>query len=455
MNKSIKVHLVWGTVAIAAFLTGYFVLPSDPDEGPAFIPRHSGGRGTEDRAADPDSRGAETALQGEDAGDAAEKIGKDEVARMLAEKVALTKWNIVELGEQFRNSSDPVAKRLAFSKLLQGLTAENALLVREQIEGQDHRSAEFQEFHYAWGAVAGLEAIMFGIDTEEDDMKPALAGWAGTSPAEAMAWIEGLDMENDSRFDPLLKDRKLEANGLRHHLLSGIVEGLADTDTRQAAEFVERMVASGQAHPGQMHIVTGEVLRAADRAPDASAWAESLPEGRMRNEALGRVADHFAGRDPAGTAEWAQGFADQPGTERIFWEVGANWAGRDPEAALEWVSDLPEGQSQQIGMRGSLNSWARRDPTAAGEYLQEMAPSPLRDAAIAGYSTHVVWEDPTAAMSWAESIAAPERRQEAMVEVARSWQRKGGQGLNDWLQSSDLPADVRERIMEPQRGRRD
>ena len=281
MNKSIKVHLVWGTVAIAAFLTGYFVLPSDPDEGPAFIPRHSGGRGTEDRAADPDSRGAETALQGEDAGDAAEKIGKDEVARMLAEKVALTKWNIVELGEQFRTSSDPVAKRLAFSKLLQGLTAENALLVREQIEGQDHRSAEFQEFHYAWGAVAGLEAIMFGIDTEEDDMKPALAGWAGTSPAEAMAWIEGLDMENDSRFDPLLKDRKLEANGLRHHLLSGIVEGLADTDTRQAAEFVERMVASGQAHPGQMHIVTGEVLRAADRAPDASAWAESLPEGRV------------------------------------------------------------------------------------------------------------------------------------------------------------------------------
>ena len=179
-------------------------------------------------------------------------------------------------------------------------------------------------------------------------MKPALAGWAGASPQEAMAWIEGLDMANDSRFDPLLKERKLEVTGLRHHLMSGIIDGLADADPQQAAMFVERMVAEGQADPGHMHIVTGEVLRAAESPLEASSWAEGLPEGRMRNEALGRVADHFAERKPAEAAQWAQGFAGQPGTERIFWEVGANWAGRDPQAALEWVNDLPEGQSQQI-----------------------------------------------------------------------------------------------------------
>jgi hypothetical protein len=454
MNKPAKVHIVWGAVAVSAFLAGYFVLPSSSDERTASIPRRSGEPGSVRVAGNSDSGRTGSALKGAQVGNGTGETGKDEVARMLSEKVILRKADIDALGETFRESSDPVAQRLAFSKLIQGLTADNALLIREHIEHKDHRSAEFQEFHYAWGAVAGVEAIMFGIDTEEDDMKPALAGWAGTSPAEAMAWIEGLDMENDSRFDPLLKDRKLEVNGLRHHLLSGIVEGLADTDTRQAAEFVERMVASGQAHPGQMHIVTGEVLRAADSALDASSWAEALPEGQMRNEALGRVADHFAGRDPAATAEWAQEFADQPGTERIFWEVGANWAGRDPEAALEWVGDLPEGESQQVGMRGSLNSWARRDPTAAGEYLQEMAPSPLRDAAIAGYSAHVAWEDPTAAMSWAEAIAAPERRQEAMVQVARSWQRKGGQGLSEWLGASDLPAEVQESILSSRDRRR-
>jgi len=121
---------------------------------------------------------------------------------------------------------------------------------------------------------------------------------------------------------------------------------------------------------------------------------------------------------------------------------------------LNWASNLPEGENRQVGMRGSLNSWARRDPTAAGEYLQDMPASPMRDAAVAGYSTHVVWEDPTAAMSWAESIAAPEQRQEVMVEVARSWRRKGGQGLTEWLSGSGLSADVQESIMSSRDRRR-
>ena len=446
MNKSTKVHLGWGLVAVLAFLAGYFVLPSGRDD--AGVAARRGNSDPGPGAQDGISSGKADSAAGESA-TGSKSIGKDEVTRMLAEKITLSEADIDELGQTFRKSSDPVAQRLAFSKLIQGLNADNALLIREQIEHKDHRSAEFQEFHYAWGAVAGVDAVIFGVDTEEDDMKPALAGWAGASPQEAMAWIEGLDMANDARFDPLLKERKLEVAGLRHHLMSGIVDGLADADPQQAAMFVERMVAEGQADPGHMHIVTGEVLRAAESPLEASSWAEGLPEGRMRNEALGRVADHFAERKPAEAAQWAQGFAGQPGTERIFWEVGANWAGRDPQAALEWVNDLPEGQSQQIGMRGSLNSWARRDPTAAGEYLQEMAPSPLRDAAIAGYSTHVVWEDPTAAMSWAESIAAPERRQEAMVEVARSWQRKGGQGLPEWLDGSGLSAEIQENIRTP------
>ena len=447
MNKPGKVHIVWGAVAVAAFLAGYFVLPSGSDGPPGSVRLGSSGSRPGDQAGISSGKADPTAGTAGESATGSESVEKDEIARMLAEKITLSEADIGELGQTFRESSDPVAQRLAFSKLIQGLNADNALLIREQIEHKDHRSAEFQEFHYAWGAVAGVDAVIFGADTKEDDMKPALAGWAGASPQEAMAWIEGLDMANDSRFDPLLKERKLEVTGLRHHLMSGIIDGLADADPQRAAMFVERMVAEGQADPGHMHIVTGEVLRAAESPLEASSWAEGLPEGRMRNEALGRVADHFAERKPAEAAEWAQGFASQPGTERIFWEVGANWAGRDPQAALEWVNDLPEGQSQQTGMRGSLNSWARRDPTAAGEYLQEMTPSPLRDAAIAGYSTRVVWEDPTAAMSWAESIGAPERRQEAMVEVARSWQRKGGQGLPEWLSGSGLSAEIQESIL--------
>ena len=217
MNKPTKVHIVWGLVAVLAFLAGYFVLPSGSDGPPVSIRPGSSDSSSGDKAGI--SSGKADSAAGESA-TGSKSIGKDEVTRMLAEKITLSEADIDELGQTFRKSSDPVAQRLAFSKLIQGLTADNALLIREQIEHKDHRSAEFQEFHYAWGAVAGVDAVIFGVDTKEDDMKPALAGWAGASPQEAMAWIEGLDMANDARFDPLLKDRKLEVAGLRHHLMS-------------------------------------------------------------------------------------------------------------------------------------------------------------------------------------------------------------------------------------------
>ncbi len=114
--------------------------------------------------------------------------------------IHLSEREIELLGEKFR-SSNPIERRLAFSELLEGLTAENALLVREQIEHLSDKSPEYREFHYAWGAIGGVDAVLFGADTPGDDMAPTLSGWASTDPLGARAWLETLDMENDPAFD--------------------------------------------------------------------------------------------------------------------------------------------------------------------------------------------------------------------------------------------------------------
>jgi hypothetical protein len=118
--------------------------------------------------------------------------------------------------------------------------------MREQIVHLDPQSAEFREFHSAWGAVAGAEAAMFGANTPEDDMSPALAGWAGANPGEAMAWFENLNMANDSAFDYLLKERKIGADGLRRHLMNGLVQGLTDSDPNTAAWLADLPEGGGQ-----------------------------------------------------------------------------------------------------------------------------------------------------------------------------------------------------------------
>ena len=77
-----------------------------------------------------------------------------------------------------------------------------------KLKSFDPNSAEFKEFHYAWGAVGGTDAIMFGVDTVEPDMQPALSGWASSDPQKAIEWFEALDMENDSSFDPYSRIEK-------------------------------------------------------------------------------------------------------------------------------------------------------------------------------------------------------------------------------------------------------
>ena len=78
MNKPAKVHIVWGAVAVAAFLAGYFVLPSNSDERTASIPRRSGEPGSGLLAGNSDSG---SALRGEQTGNGTGEVGKDEVGR--------------------------------------------------------------------------------------------------------------------------------------------------------------------------------------------------------------------------------------------------------------------------------------------------------------------------------------------------------------------------------------
>ena len=441
MNKQLMVHGTWLLASISSFVLGARMFSAGEESRSRASESELRSKGRPGSKAGPSGTAfrSEGSPRGRRGGGSSGRDG-------LKTVVPLSEEDIARLGDEFRKASSPIERRLAFSKLLEGLTAENALQVREQIAHMPHHSAEFREFHYAWGTVAGNEAIMFGVDTKEDDMSPALAGWASADPGAARAWFESFDPENDSRFDPLVKDRKISGEDLRNHLMGGLVHGLADADPGAAVEFLH---ASGNERAaGFMHVVAEAVMRTGSPS-EAAQWAEALPAGGMRGEAMERVADRFVDVDAAAAAAWAEGFTDQPEGAGVIAEVGANWAWRDPQAALTWLQSLPEGDSQNAGMERAFGAWAHRDLTAAGEHLQAMPVSPARDAAMSGYSQRVAWEDPQAAMGWAETITSPQQRQEAMIGVARAWTRRDANGAAEWVRSSGLPEEVQASILNP------
>lgn len=439
MRDKIMVHGIWLLVALLAFALGYRRHGLVGKSAPADVSR--------------ESLLAERTLAFK--GEKTAGAGAEEASLTSAGEQELSDEEIEAIGKLLRETRSPVEKRLAFSKLLAGLTKDNALLVREQIEHMDQRSAEFREFHYAWGGVAGAEAALFGAATEEDDMSPALAGWANADPAAALDWFKALNMESDEAFDPLLKDRKIPADQLKGHLMRGLVQGLASANPDTATAFVLSEVENEQRGAEYlMHMVAEEKMRGG-KASETVGWAESLPEGTAREVALRRVADRFVDEDPAAAAEWASAYADGSESAGVIAEVGANWMHKDPGEAMAWLSELPEGPGQERGMHRALREWAGRDAAAASEYLAEMPASAAKDAAIGGFSRRLVWEDPGAAIAWAETISADGERTEALIDAGRAWMRKDAQGAADWVASSGLSEQAQQAILSPRRERDD
>ncbi|MEM0897760.1 MAG: hypothetical protein AAGJ79_12855 [Verrucomicrobiota bacterium] len=371
----------------------------------------------------------------------------------------LTDGKIKELGETFRESLDPIEKRLAFSDLLRGLTPGNAEAVRRQIEHLPQNSPEFQEFHYAWGKVAGNDAVMFGAETEKADMAPALSGWASADPEAALDWFRSLDMENDSAFDNLLKDRGLDPNELRHHFAEGIVKGLSAVDAEAATEFVYSLPDPDmQRSRGMLRTVTESVMRSRTSA-EAAAWAAALPadadgDNTLRQTALARVAGQFAWSEPELAVDWVGELPLADQTEGVLHTLGGKLGAREGENAAAWSTSLnPASPGREAAIHASFEGWTHTNPGAVTEYLSGMTSSPDRDLAISGFVSRYRWENPEATIVWADQITNATTREQALVQAGRAYMKQNPDDGAAWLAASELSNEAKLRVVSPAKRR--
>ena len=249
-------------------------------------------------------------------------------------------------------------------------------------------------------------------------------------------------------------------------LTQGIVSGMASTDPDGATNYVleldqiqraqvadadtreerRQWLDRGRAYAFDRQLDTIATAQIALGMPNATAWAENLPEGTIKASAFDRIADRYASEDPAGAAEWVRSHADQEYAERAVREVAEELGREDPEQAVRWVADLPDA-TRSGAISQSMERWTREDPVAAGNFLQDMAPSESRDAAVKSYANELDGSDPQMAAEWAGSIADDQMRSETLNGVARSWIRRDPEGAREWLPGSGLSGDQQERIL--------
>jgi hypothetical protein len=367
---------------------------------------------------------------------------RSQAATDANKRLTLTSERIAVLGDQLRRATDPIAKRQAFADLIAGLTAENALEIREQIAHLKDDDPDFRDFHYAWGQVAGLEAVLHGLETtDKKDMGPTLAGWASKDPAKAMEYYETLENKgNDGANKQAMK--------------AALVHGLAIASPLKAADFVYALGESGDTRAKEMMgIVMGKVVQT-EGAQQAAQWATNLGKGALRGHALWEAGRQGVRENADATLAWAGDLASSgdPNAGSLTYGVAQEMGGRDGAKVADWLSSM-DGGAATSAYAPLLGGWVKNDPVAASEYVASMPPSESRDWAIGGMVHSHRWEDPTAAIVWANELSSAEGREKVMTLAAEAYVRKDPAAAAEWLPTSGLPIETQERLQAGREGK--
>lgn len=442
-NTFLKVHGTWLLALIAAFFIGTRWSKDSSENSSADTPGRSesssrlyrDGGGSSSNPSDPNSR------RNSRSGSSKEE---EALIAQIFGGALFSEGGIEVLAKEALTDPNPVKRRLAFSKLLEGMTAENASAIRAQLtelraRGQGLRyysSSEWRDFNYAWGAIAGKAAFTDAMTKDQKDLESLITGWAANDPKGAIAMLSELP-------EDLLKQKA--------RLESGIVAGLADRNRDEAVEYVSSLAIEGRKDADRlMYVVAGEALRS-DGPVGASIWTESLPEGPLKGAAMNSVASRYVRTDPEAAAAWIEKFADRDYAAKAVREVGGEWAEKNPMAAVTWLDKLPEGDGQKYGLNSAFDDWEDRDPVAAGNYLLTMSDSPKRDFAIKGFADGYARQDPETAIAWASDISDPTLRNQSLTRAGQSYFRRNPKAAAEWLANSGLPSEVQKAIQSPKR----
>lgn len=384
MKNSLLIHLLWAIVAIGGFVVGtqFFGKGGKAD-------REAQAQTTRDM-----SRSSIRASLGSQDNDtlSRSKLGK------TREPSSLSQREIETLGENLRGAQDPISRSIAFSKILEALTPENALLLREQLAHLSEKSPEFKKFHYAWGRIAGEEALAHCADSPEQEMASVLAGWANANPEAALEYFNSLSPDGLPEY---------------YQLPTGLASGLADDHPELAIAFVKTRLEEGDRYTVKLlNTVVDSLIQHKDPETLASL-TKDIPKGDLLNSIGFKVVQHLADTDPS--------------------------------QAYAWASALPNGKAKFQGIGTSFARWAGEDPVAAAEHLSKI-PKDQLNSAIYGFSSRAAYDDPVTALEWAETITVEKTRNSAVFDAGIAYFRKDPEAAAQWLSTSGLPQVMQEKI---------
>ncbi|MES2705405.1 MAG: hypothetical protein V4726_02270 [Verrucomicrobiota bacterium] len=423
--KPALIHGTWLAVAAGAYFAGNaFHKTAAPAAGPKTVLVGPGMTAAEKAGS------LKTSAVSRDAS-IAEFLGRYE----LGTGKPLSSEKMREAMSEALRETDPIKSTMLFARLLEELTpgnaAESMTTLRESISGFE-MMRYMPLLAYQWGSVdakGALEALDGQNGRENMMAKPIiLSGLASKDPAAAEAWLAA----------------QKDLPGKEFYTQS-IINGMAKSDPDAAVAFAAKQEKPEERSRAAETIAQEKIKGGIE---SAASWAAGLKDPDMKKGAAQAIANQYSRTDPAKAAEYIKQYAGEEWASNAIGDVTGSLARKNPEEAMKFAASI-QGGNQTNAYREAVQEWTRQDATAASTYVNQMTQGPARDSSAAALANVVAREgDPSTGIIWANSISDPATRQEALVDVARSYMRQNPEGYAAWVPTSGLSAEAQQQISE-------
>ena len=396
---------------------------------------------------------------------------------------------------------DPAAAEQSVIELPEGPLKNSAwetLIGAIAVSDPPHALALAQGLQLSWEAAEKMAAAIFdtwiGNNPQEaaahaEQLPPGplrssarwrvASQWARINLPQALAWADALP---DQEF----KVRSSTDDETEAFPICSVLKNWVEKDSAAAVRWLQQLPEGNKKAALTLNART--FLRFAEPTPQVvTQLVMMMPEGSMRDYALQEFAQEIARQEPAAAIEWLRGQSDPTQRKMILRGLLSSLSGSDLQRALQFVPAVDASGKEEpiviqalegggMGDPATLADWAIRQPNNQ-QYLNRIAaswgdadraaawlqtlPAPARDEAVraivdqklrrvnggSGWETAGLLQN---AERWIVQLSSEQARQSSYEKLAERWLSIDADSARTWMNTSPLPSDVKERLLELQ-----
>lgn len=283
--------------------------------------------------------------------------------------------------------------------------------------------------------------------------------WMRSDPGEALALVEGFSDEEtrlkamESLVDPWSEQdfdgamawvRQRPAGTRRDALVEAVLRDLVREDPRSAIDYVD-LISSESRQDSLINAIAKSWVK--DDIVSALAWGREQVDPSIRGAVWSGIVEGIAeGKRPQDAVSILDELPADRRAEAVRL-VAQRWAFRDPRSAVDWALREANEDSRLNGLNVALTRWIETDSETWQEWMKKFPNGPRRDEVIEQSLNSLTRKDRFQAMELASRMTDAKRRNSHLESLAADWMRADSVSAIDWIQKSNLPPDIQNRLL--------